>query len=912
MTVHYNDAAAALNSASVLAKQLSASNETGKTLADFLSNLNSKLVLGNASEASSFLDSFGATLSAFTASDMAPLWNKAPQYGGLMLQSAEEVALYCGSLVDNKTITEPNVVMQIITVSSNPSDPALLIFDSLSSTGTTSLTIPPAVFTTTAGSRLTVAAIQLESFASALNSPEASNSSRVLNGTMLPAVLSIRTNVIAPNTVLPEQVIVRMAYNSSGIGSNMNGTCVFWNVTSEQWSTDGCLTVAVNSAVECHCNHLTSFAILMRVDDYEPVGDTATALTYISYVGCGISVACLITTFGVLLYLTNLKTDKKTIHMNLVVSLGIAQVTHISGINLTSDSITCTVIAAMLHFFYTTAFFWMLCEGLHLYLKVVAVFNSENASKRIIYYLIGYVCPAVIVAISVGIRHDGYGNKNFCWLSTNDGLVWAFIGPVCAIILCNIVILCIVMKIVISTAATIPNKKKKDFQLVRTGVKGVMILMPLLGVSWLLGLLAVNSSTLVFEFLFVIINSTQGLFIFLFHCVGSSEVRSAFRRKRDQSSRSKDGKRSSVVQSTNDPSPNNNNRTTKDGIAILVEDPRFPVLYLNNFQADGQKVPLTIESAIDGLLNGTLGLNVGGYKHAVPEDVDVVDINSYSKSAIDVTENYEDEIENDDIDEDIISAELAEASQDDVIGGCLKTVDRSTTLGSREQTRLDMSNCERRSALSTGQLREASALTRLGTARRVTSAGPERPGTKDISGSTTTSAALQAARTNSIQTSSGIGSSLSLDSSWEDEIIQSMLAERPQTAIMTRPVSQEPRSRVSSAKARLADLPKTNRSNSEDNNREEAACAAQGTRSSSAKHSGSVHARSPTVSVSSTSLRNRSGKRSAKVSPSPMPVDDDDGRASTAMADDGKTTPALQHPFRLTSVSASTNFVYTK
>lgn len=58
----------------------------------------------------------------------------------------------------------------------------------------------------------------------------------------------------------------------------------------------------------------------------------------------------------------------------------------------------------------------------------------------------------------------------------------------------------------------------------RAGVKSVLILTPILGVNWVLGLLAVNEKLAVFEFLFVIINSLQGLLIFIFHCVGSSEV----------------------------------------------------------------------------------------------------------------------------------------------------------------------------------------------------------------------------------------------------------------------------------------------------------------------------------------------------------------------------------------------------
>ena len=59
----------------------------------------------------------------------------------------------------------------------------------------------------------------------------------------------------------------------------------------------------------------------------------------------------------------------------------------------------------------------------------------------------------------------------------------------------------------------------------RSGVKGLAILLPILGVTWLFGILAIHESILFFEYLFNIFNCLQGFFIFIFHCVGSSEVR---------------------------------------------------------------------------------------------------------------------------------------------------------------------------------------------------------------------------------------------------------------------------------------------------------------------------------------------------------------------------------------------------
>lgn len=49
----------------------------------------------------------------------------------------------------------------------------------------------------------------------------------------------------------------------------------------------------------------------------------------------------------------------------------------------------CKIMAVLLHFFFLSAFAWMLVEGLHLYSMVVKVFGSEG-SKHIYYYGIGW------------------------------------------------------------------------------------------------------------------------------------------------------------------------------------------------------------------------------------------------------------------------------------------------------------------------------------------------------------------------------------------------------------------------------------------------------------------------------------------------------------------------------------------
>ena len=53
--------------------------------------------------------------------------------------------------------------------------------------------------------------------------------------------------------------------------------------------------------------------------------------------------------------------------------------------------------------------------------------------------------------------------------------------------------------------------------------------MVILGLTWSFGALTIGDTRVVFQYLFVIFNSTQGFFIFLVHCLGKPEVRRAWR-----------------------------------------------------------------------------------------------------------------------------------------------------------------------------------------------------------------------------------------------------------------------------------------------------------------------------------------------------------------------------------------------
>ncbi|XP_036907754.1 adhesion G-protein coupled receptor D1 isoform X1 [Sturnira hondurensis] len=311
--------------------------------------------------------------------------------------------------------------------------------------------------------------------------------------------------------------------------------CAFLDFSSGQgvWSNEGCvLAEGTLDYSVCRCTHLTNFAILMQVVPLELTRGHQMALSSISYIGCSLSVLCLavtLVTFAMLSSVSTIRNQRYHIHANLSFAVLVAQVLLLISFHCQPGTVPCRVLAVLLHYFFLGAFAWMLVEGLHLYSMVVKVFGSEGSKHRY-YYGMGWGLPLLICAISVSCALDSYGTSNNCWLSLQSGAIWAFVAPALVVIVVNIGILVAVTR-VISQISADKFKVRGDPSAFKLTAKAVAVLLPILGTSWVFGVLAVNHQAVAFQYVFAILNSLQGFFIFLFHCLLNSEVRAAFKHK---------------------------------------------------------------------------------------------------------------------------------------------------------------------------------------------------------------------------------------------------------------------------------------------------------------------------------------------------------------------------------------------
>lgn len=96
---------------------------------------------------------------------------------------------------------------------------------------------------------------------------------------------------------------------------------------------------------------------------------------------------------------------------------------------LLGSQVPCQVLAVLLHYFFLSAFAWMLVEGLHLYSLVIRVFGSEDSKLRY-YYGVGWGrCRAGVGAGLGEVRGWGRcragGGEG---LGGQDGVGWGGMG----------------------------------------------------------------------------------------------------------------------------------------------------------------------------------------------------------------------------------------------------------------------------------------------------------------------------------------------------------------------------------------------------------------------------------------------------------------------------------------------------
>ncbi|KAK5887595.1 hypothetical protein CesoFtcFv8_016186 [Champsocephalus esox] len=346
---------------------------------------------------------------------------------------------------------------------------------------------------------------------------------------------------------LQDDVVIQLK-NTGPVPANCVAICVFWDFTfnndSGGWNPRGCsVRKSTDNETVCGCNHLTSFAILLDLARQPLTSRTqATILTFITYIGCGVSAIFLSITLLTYLAFGKLRKDiPSKILIQLCLALLLLNLVFLvdAWLALYPEAVgLCICTAWFLHYFLLVTFTWMGLEAVQMYLALVKVFNSYISHYMVKFSLVGWGVPMIVVIIVIAVDKDNYGlvsygrfsdgtSDGFCWLKNDIAFYVSVVAYFCLIFVFNFVMFVVVLVQLCRIKRQNPhNLQHRSILQDMRSVSGITIL---LGLTWGFAFFAWGPLNLPFMYLFAIFNSFQGFFIFIFYCAGKENVRKQWR-----------------------------------------------------------------------------------------------------------------------------------------------------------------------------------------------------------------------------------------------------------------------------------------------------------------------------------------------------------------------------------------------
>ncbi|OWR45965.1 diuretic hormone receptor, partial [Danaus plexippus plexippus] len=159
------------------------------------------------------------------------------------------------------------------------------------------------------------------------------------------------------------------------------------------------------------------------------------------------------------------------------------------------EQTSCMILVICMHYFYLTNFFWMLVEGLYLYMLVVETFTAENIKLKV-YTTIGWGAPAIFITIWVIARcfvsvvpstgPDGLtitGETKMCQWIHEHQVDWIHKAPALVGLALNLFFLIRIMWVLITKLRSANTLETEQY---RKATKALLVLIPLLGITNLL------------------------------------------------------------------------------------------------------------------------------------------------------------------------------------------------------------------------------------------------------------------------------------------------------------------------------------------------------------------------------------------------------------------------------------------
>ena len=257
------------------------------------------------------------------------------------------------------------------------------------------------------------------------------------------------------------------------------------------------------------------------------------ALGITTIILCSISLLGLICRLVLQPFRPQYKTFPGRMQFNLVLALALAIALLLLSPLASDVDKLCFTLAVLKYFAFLASFVWMTCvagDTCWALRRSLACRNPQKGPNLLRYLLIGWFLPSIITIILLSIdlsKADTslapqFGGRG-CWITRKLPLVLFFFVPFFISVILNIVLFMLTVRFLKSAfqESNVIRKSKDSQHPWRVYVKLFIIM----GLTWLVGCVAIWVNSIVAWFLFVILNASQGIFIFLAFVVKFSKLK---------------------------------------------------------------------------------------------------------------------------------------------------------------------------------------------------------------------------------------------------------------------------------------------------------------------------------------------------------------------------------------------------
>ena len=234
------------------------------------------------------------------------------------------------------------------------------------------------------------------------------------------------------------------------------------------------------------------------------------------------SLICSILTLITYAIFSELRTQPGINNIGLVISLILAQALFQFGINQvdTLSTWVCQMIGVMIHFFWLMVMFWSNVCTFHMFKVFAAITKSMDSTKSIkqtlMYtaYTVVSSLITILITIIVSLVHPdfegiGYGGT-YCYITAPTMVGYTLVIPIGAVIVINLTL----FVLVIIKVARMPTVQS-DIKYTRNWMLVYAKLSTITGATWIVGFLYYFKELVVLEYVHILLNGSQGVFLFL-------------------------------------------------------------------------------------------------------------------------------------------------------------------------------------------------------------------------------------------------------------------------------------------------------------------------------------------------------------------------------------------------------------